>query len=533
MVAVAPDAANQDMTSRSIVLMILGPALLAAAIRVVGIRWDQPFYLHPDEGFVTNPASLLLKTGRLKARSDQGKPNYVYPPLLAEIIALECLAYYPFSSWPSLKHIPKASVRMAGRASTTVAAAVTVSLLGWLALRLTGSLAVGALAGTVLALSPLHAESSRYATTDVLTGLWVLLAAWAGARIVEQGRWRDYVLGAVAVGAAAATKYPAGIACVLIAVAHFARPAVFAAPREHKKLVAAALCTLAAMVVILPPGVVDWKALYGGAQFQISVYGRGHGGFQSPHPAWDGVRTLWTVGLGECAMVAGMLWLRGPTSRRRLLPLIALCAAYLLLLGAQGMFMARNLIHFLPATILLCSWGFARALDGARRLGSFSVALLALGLVLPSAARAAAQVRALYPRDTRLLARDWVAEHLKPGTRVVVTNGGHPYSVAPLQDLGLKLHLSGRPDLDALHKKGFRWVVHSDGVDVRFLRTPERFPDEVEAIRTWTEGLERRGKLEKHFPRRPLPGGDLPGSTAPMYHQPDVKIFRIDGPRPR
>ena len=270
------------MGRRSIVLMVCGLVVLAAAIRVVGIRWDRPFFLHPDESTVTDPATTLLHTGRMQARSIHGKPKYVYPPLLAEIIALQCLAYYPLSPWPSLKEIPKASVRMVGRASTAATAVVTVALLALFALRLTGSVAAGLLAGAVLALSPLHAESSRYATTDVLAGLWVLLAAWAGVRIVDQGRWRHYLLGAIAVGAATATKYPAGASCVIIGAAHFARPGVFRSLREHAKIAVAALCTLFAIVVALPPGLVDWQELLGGAQYAMSVYGHGHKGFESP-----------------------------------------------------------------------------------------------------------------------------------------------------------------------------------------------------------------------------------------------------------
>lgn len=516
------------------VLLVCGLVVLATAIRLVGIRWDRPFFLHPDESTVTDPATGLLHTGRLRPRLIRGEPKYVYPPLLAEVLALECLAYYPFSSWPSLAEIPKASVRMAGRVTSACAAVLTVVLLALWARQLTNSVGTAALAGATLALSPLHAESSRYATTDVMTGMWVLLAAWAAMRIVDQGRWRHYVLGAVAVGVAAATKYPAGIACVLVGAAHLARPEILSSRREHAKLVVAALVTIATMLAVLPPGLVNWSEVLDGIRFAAHVYGRGHKGFQSPHPALDALRTLGSVGLGEGAMAATLLlWVRGPTSRRRLVPLIVLILGYLVLLGWQSMFLARNLLHFVPTMILLAAWGICRGLEWARSRGPLMVAALSIAFVLPSAVRAAAQVRALGARDTRLLARDWLSGRLKPGTKVVLANGEHAYSMVPLDGLNLQVRRADRPNLDALYRAGFRWIVYSDSSDMRYLRSPQRFPQEVERIRRWFEKLRPRASLEKSFPRRLMPGWDLPGSTANMYHQPGLRIFRLQAPPPQ
>jgi len=378
-----------------------------------------------------------------------------------------------------------------------------------------------------LALSPLHAESSRYATTDVLTGMWVLGAAWAAVRIVDGGKWRHYLLAAAAVGLAAATKYPAGLACLLVGAAHVARPGILGSAREHAKLAVAALVTIATMFVVLPPGLANWGEMLDGMRFAAYVYGRGHKGFQSPHPALDALRTLWSVGLGEGALVACLLCLKGPTSRRRLLPLMLLPLGYLFLIGWQSMFLARNLLHFVPAMILLASWGLCRALDWARPRGWPVVAALSIMFILPSALRAATQVRALAARDTRLLARDWVSGHLKPGTKVVLANGEHAYSMAPLDGLKLQVRRADRPNLDALYRAGFRWIVYSDSSDLRYLRSPERFPQEVERIRRWLGELQLRGRLQKTFPRRLMPGWDLPGSTANMLHQPGVRIFRL------
>jgi len=518
--------------------MVFGLVVLAAAVRLVGLGWDRPFSFHPDEHLVTDPARRLLASGRLHERPVRDKPThvYVYPPLLSEILALECLAAYPLSSWPNLQAISPDFVRLAGRATSLASALLTVGLLAMMARRLSASTAAGALVAAVLALSPLHAESSRYATTDVLAGLWVLLAAWAGVRIVEEGRWRHYLLGSVAVGVAVATKYPAAVSCIVIGAAHFARPRVIRAWREHIKILCAALAAFLAMVVALPPGLVRWDEVIEGARRTSFVYGRSWPGFDSPYPALDGLRTITAAGLGWGATAAVLFWLRGPVSRRRLVPLGTLVVGYLWLLGAQKVYIARNLLHFLPATLLLASWGVARLLALAARPGRFRrwrwplTAAVCATLVVQPVALAVVQVRALAARDTRLLARDWIAGRLKRGSPVVTVNGSG-FQLVPLAGLRLREKRAVRPNLDALFKLGYRWVVYSDASDVRYLRSPDRYPKEARAARAWMADLSIRAKLVKHFPRRPLPGWDLPGSTANMYHQPDVRIYHLD-PRP-
>jgi hypothetical protein len=321
---------------------------------------------------------------------------------------------------------------------------------------------------------------------------------------------------------------------VLIAAAHAARPGVLRARSlEHAKFAGAALACVVAFVGALPPGLVHWEEILDGVRYAARTYATSHPGFMSPHPALDGLLTLAWVGVGEGATLATCLWRRGRTSRRCLVPLVALVLGYLGLLGVQSVFVMRNLLHFVPALVLLSSWGIARSLDVARRARWPAISLVAVvcALLFPCGARAVTQVRALSARDTRLLARDWLAAHAKRGERVALANGAG-FQLVPLSGLDLRAQRTTFPDLDVLAARGFRWLAHSDASEIRYLRSPERFPEQAAKVRVWREELGRRAVLVKRLARRPLPGWDLPGSTANMYHQPEVRIYRLHPPKP-
>src|SRR5262249_32935963 len=102
---------------------------------------------------------------------------------------------------------------------------VAFALLGvWLMYRLGAAYAapsVGIVAALFLATSALHNESSHYLTTDVPATPFLPAALWCGVHLARHGepmplRWLA-IAGACA-GAAAATKYTAGIAVLVLLV---------------------------------------------------------------------------------------------------------------------------------------------------------------------------------------------------------------------------------------------------------------------------------------------------------------------------
>jgi hypothetical protein len=250
----------------------------------------------------------------------------------------------------------------------------------------------------------------------------------------------------------------------------------------------------------------------------------------------DSLRTLWSVGMTEGALALALLSLPRSALHRARIPIWTLGVSYLAFLNHQTLYMARNLLHVLPALIALSAVGFVRLQSWAARAGAAASparqpgrrrwigAVLALAVLAPVAARAGWQARALGVRDTRLLARDWIAAHAPPGARVAECSEKTP---VPLRGLRVKSARFRHPNLRKLKKKGYRYVVYADTVDMRYTRLPERYPEQVKSISEWMTQMNGGAKLVARFKRRTLPGWNQPGSTANIYHQPNVWIWQI------
>ena len=79
---------------------------------------------------------------------------------------------------------------------------------------------VGLFAAFFLAFTFLHAAESHYARSHVLAGFFILLASLFCARIMENGKLRDYVLAGTNIGLATAAQYSAILGIVTLFIAH-------------------------------------------------------------------------------------------------------------------------------------------------------------------------------------------------------------------------------------------------------------------------------------------------------------------------
>ncbi len=204
-----------------VVAVLFAVALL---LRCWALGWGLPYVEHPDEPAVLEPAIRMVQRG------DPNPGTFLYPSLhyymLAPIVRLYGAWGIAQGRYGSLADLPAKTYLFTtapelyrwSRALTALLGALSVGTLYLLARRMFDG-RVALLAAQALALSAYHVQHSHYITTDVPTGLWVsltLLGAWGVAR---QGRWRDYLLAAVATGLAAGTKYNAGVVGLALAVA--------------------------------------------------------------------------------------------------------------------------------------------------------------------------------------------------------------------------------------------------------------------------------------------------------------------------
>ena len=197
----------------------VGLFLLALAVRLVGLDFDQNHFFHPDERAIGD-AILKLSFHPLQLNPHffayGSLPFYLTKALSSLLATLSGRDW--FASYDGVVHV--------GRFLSALAGALTVLLVAAVGRRLYGQ-KTGLLAGLFLALAVLHVQTSHFASTDVTLTLFVLLALAASGRLARRGRMRDALLAGALTGFAIATKASAAPLVLPLAVAVFfaCRPA--------------------------------------------------------------------------------------------------------------------------------------------------------------------------------------------------------------------------------------------------------------------------------------------------------------------
>lgn len=394
--------------------------VLASAVRFDGIDWGRPFSYHPDEHAILHAALNMVR---------EGDPNphwFRYPSL---VLYLEALLVWFLKHWVAadLRTAPEAHglgpwdiapqqfpFLLAGRMAVAAFGVASVGVVARTAARFTGPVPA-LLAAALLALAPLHVESSHYLTTDVPAMFWVALTLRFSLASDSSRKW---LLAGAAAGLAAASKYPAGmvlgVPLGLALVAYRWRSAVAV-------LVASALAfSLASPFVWL-----DLPAFLSDVEAQRAHYASG---LSAAGNWWRYLLSLALHGYGALPLLlaaAGVLrcGLRGPLASRELLVLVGVPTLYFAYLSAWPLRFDRNLMPLLPflcwfVALALAELPLARtAQPKALRL---SVSALLIAAVLAQPAYSTWQLRARWHAlDTRSEAYAWVETHLPAGTHLV------------------------------------------------------------------------------------------------------------------
>src|SRR5450756_272158 len=197
----------------------VGLFLLALAVRLVGLDFDQNHFFHPDERAIGD-AILKLSFHPLQLNPHffaYGSLPFYLTKALSSLLA-EVSGRDWFASYDGVIHV--------GRFLSAFAGALTVLLVASVGRRLYGQKA-GLCAGLLLALAVLHIQTSHFASTDVTLTLFVLLALASSGRLARRGRGRDALLAGALTGFALATKASAAPLLLPLAAAVFlaCRPA--------------------------------------------------------------------------------------------------------------------------------------------------------------------------------------------------------------------------------------------------------------------------------------------------------------------
>jgi len=406
------------------------------------------------------------------------------------------------------------------------------------------------LAGMMLAVSPLHVQSSRYAKPDILATFAICVAL-----IGVAGMWRTcraqpfspspsppaspvapatpsfrrwLTLAAVASGGAAACKYNAGLVILapLVVLATSGRPL-------RPLAVDVGWCAGISLLSFLAPlmlvgGGLD--PLFQGLHHEWTHYRNdGHGGYDTATAGRDALRQLALVAWGVLPTLVALgglasAWKHRATPRARLaLALVLTGAASAFLVSIQTVFFARVLLPLLPLlalwTVLALGWLWPKASQKPWLVAGVCGLFLA-----QSAWMSFAQTAAVARPDTRVVAGEWLTQNLAQTRRLALLPGGYQ---APIGVNRRRYQAVGHPTLKRLRLRGFSHAVVSSSGTTRYLAHPKRFPEQVAEITSWRAELTTEATLLRRFEAPAIPGARVFGSTFELYHSPTIEVFDL------
>ncbi len=298
-------------------------------------------------------------------------------------------------------------------------------------------------------------QNAHFGRVDVLALALMTLAMWIGGRARRRAGW---AIAGVAAGLAAGTKYTLGVVVVYLVVL-----LLQGGDRRARFLALGGGALLAFLLVLAPAGhplqfVDGFRFL---AQRSAWDYGLPigfvyHPTVSLPNGLGLGVYALSLAGIGVA------LWRRQGSD----LALLAMLAAYLLLVGFSREVFLRYALPVLPALCLLAGGALRPAV--VRRLPYAAIAALAALLLAPSALTSIEGDLLLAATDTRVEAAFWLLTNVAPGSELVVQNyWGEPfYDQEAIRTRPLHpLYLAGDPLPDGFQLGRFsdRYVINRPG----------------------------------------------------------------------
>ncbi|MCW1429328.1 ArnT family glycosyltransferase [Novosphingobium sp. JCM 18896] len=522
------------VVSRGAIAALALPAilLLALAIRLYSVTFGLPALNDPDE--------LTFELGAIKMLSGPTlNPGWFGHPATTTMYVLAVLTIAVFGlghllgRFPTIESFADAIyadpswVLLPGRVAMAVFAVATIYLVYRLARELfdrNTALAAAAL----LTVNPVHVTWSQIIRSDMMACFFMLLGMLAALRILRENRWRDYVLAAVWLGAAMATKWPYALTALAVIGAVVARGAAHPAERSQG-LVRLALCGSLALVflfLISPYLLLDHQTALRNMHGEAQVRHLGATGGAPWENAWWYLAGPLATGLGWLGLgfvAAGLAII----ARRREAAFVVLpvVLGFAMVLCVQNLVWERWVLSLMPLLAIAAAVAF---MSLARRICAFpqpfarvAMAMVALAILVPLALRTESDARARL-NDTRQRASRWAEAHVAPGSTILLEHFAFdllprpwhflfPFGSVGCIDaratLGGKIQLStvqsgrgSRTNIDygtvAADKRGscaadYAILTQAD----RYAAESQAFPEEAAAYRT----LMARGTLVASF----------------------------------
>ncbi len=411
-----------------------GFAILSIAIlvRLPTLTAGLPYLSYIDEGHVLHHVSYLL------AQRTWEPDTYSYPTLPFYMIAGVTLACSPvyaavhgrplrgdLSPAPPRYYdvVEPTELLVLGRLVTLAFSLGIVVLAGLLARRLAGP-AAGLLAAWLAALVPALVARSVVVNINPMAAFFALAALYfvEGAR--EGGRPRHgAVMAGVMAGLAGATKYPAAVVCLPVAVAILLASAPW---RERLvRLFLAGGSAIAALLVVMPALLLRTQDVLAGVRFMSRVYKAqklGSYWAQAVERAeWDlplkhpevGIAFLLLAAAGLGAGLLDHRW------RKTVWTWLIFGLATGLLVAPYTFRAFRNLLSLVPVACVLITLLYARIRERVPRPLFVDLAAVALPAILFAPALHQYAVHHLTLEDSREQAIRWLDTHTGPKDKIL------------------------------------------------------------------------------------------------------------------
>ena len=298
----------------------------------------------------------------------------------------------------------------------------------------------GLVAAAVLCFAFLPVAFSRIAVTDVGTLAPVALVLLLAVRMHERGRLVDCAAAGAAAGLAIGFKYTAGLVLLAPALALALR---LVARRDRTVLLgglALAAGTMATFFVTNPYFFLDLDTALHQLRGQAELAGsQDKFGQEQETGALYYLDSLsWGLGYAAAVLVAAGAVLLARRDRARLALLVIFPLALFLYLSLQSRFFGRWLLPAYPALALLAGHALAAGVAAVRaRAPRLEWPALVVGCLLVLWQPLAADARSLAVlghRDTRAIAREWLAATHPRDLRIVIEPAVPERYYWPLRD---------------------------------------------------------------------------------------------------
>ncbi|MHB0999008.1 MAG: ArnT family glycosyltransferase [Armatimonadota bacterium] len=408
--------------------------ILAAVIRIWGIKWGLPsdlhFYsYHPDENMVLGAAN---RVNILFGQFDPGFYNYgslyIFLVSISVIISAMCglvnLAAVDLST--NISQV--ANMYLAGRTVAVLMGITTVYFVYLLGKKAYGRSA-GILAAVFMAILPLHVMHSRFMAVDVPSTFFVTLTLLFAVRISDGHRLRDYIFAGLFAGFAAGTKYNAGLVLIAPIIIHLltgkARPLLRII---DPKMFGMILCTAIGFVIGTPGVFLNTPQFIHDFTYEMGHARAGHGlvfagtgsGFvyHFMHSLLPGMGLPLLV----LAMIGVIYALRKRTSTD--IALAAFLIVYYIMIGMAQVRFARYTIPFLPVLVLFAARFTVNLLDRlssgkpAAKFAGYLVGIIVLLSIGYTTLYSFSLDNMMATVDTRDRSINWIRDNISRGSTI-------------------------------------------------------------------------------------------------------------------